>query len=190
MIEELGPMDDLLWKFLLPAIGSAAGAVLGVVLAFGRFRREKLWEARFKAYSEVLAAVERIGAVGEYERAMRCNEPTRMDNRDYLEGDGAARRDVDRHTKVSTLLFSASFGRRLEEFNLSLYHLDFDWNEALLGESDDEKHYARLRWGAETARLASDALSDLRVYAEADVGGSTLKWSSRIRALLKVAPSR
>lgn len=169
-------MDPEIWKTLLTVAASAVGAVLGVGLAFGRFRRERLWDARFKAYSDILAAVERVAAIGEYERASSCSEPTVMSNTDYLKGDTDARREIERHSQVSTLLLGRAFLQRLRILRRDLYHHDFQWNDELMGESDQVREEASLPQGAQAKALAESALEDLLPLAELHVGGGPLQF--------------
>lgn len=159
-----------IWTAVLTVIGSSIGAFISVRLAFARFRQERLWDARFLAYRDCIAAVEHLAAVNEAVRAWIGCEPLRMPDDEWQKGDLHARREVDRHANTSTLILCAGFRSRLLRFNEELHSAHHRWNGENAAPLRPEYSEDTKQMAAGVAGLGRDALRDLQTLARADLG--------------------
>lgn len=145
---------------LLAAFLSSLGAFYGTSLAFKKFRRERLWEARYHAYRQVLEDVHQVGAVAELRRATLTQEHA---PRPTNPKDDEARDRLEREAAVGGMLLDDAFVQRLIKFNTDVYLLDFEAaGSLLLANTDTEKGYIRIKKAGELVALATDAQKDLQ----------------------------
>lgn len=161
-------VDQVLTALIASAL-SVLGAWAGVAFAFGKFRRERMWEARFAAYSEILSAIERIVAVNQHTVGLRHNEPARMPQDDYARGDKVARRVVQRHVDVSGLLLSEAFMTDLSNFNADLADMEHALFHQVKGEFEPRQIEIQTEHAVRVSQLAALHLRRLGALAKADI---------------------
>jgi hypothetical protein len=116
-IEWLQAVGTVLISFL-----SAYGASL---LAYGKFKRERNWDERTKAYSTVLDAIEEMLFWCEQARAEHCCEPFNGTATDFE----ANHRTLIRATAFGEVLFSTEFLSGVKKADLALAQAIYDANE-------------------------------------------------------------
>lgn len=160
-----------LWPTVVTFFASSLGALLTVVLALGRFRQERLWDAKFSAYNEVIASLQRVAAVNAQRSAEGSPLPMRLSFEDMKHGDFEALGTLQRHEQASFLLLDSHFQRLLEQFNHDYDSLQMSWSD----EHDHSPYLDERSWPnhcGEIAKLAETALSEMRSPAEDAVYGN------------------
>ncbi|MDR6992457.1 hypothetical protein [Luteimonas sp. 3794] len=168
-----------IWTAVLSVLGSSIGAFVAVKLAYGKFRSERLWDARYHQFTEILNVVHQIEAAADFRLAMLSHEPTRVDGSG---SDSASRAELERFTAIAGLLHDNEFCARINELDYRLWQRDRALVDDLRGEVDELMRETAQRFHANEVRnLAIAARHDLQDIARASIGTSRVpRWLVRL----------
>ncbi len=129
-----------IFKYIAQIIVVFLGAYFGSLLAWHKFKQEKLWEQRRVIYKEIIEAFEELGFWSEYIRASHYFEPTIEVNIQF----DHSLRIISKHTATGSLFLSEGFQIILKEANVKLNQILFQVNEERRFDNDSEQ--SRAEW--------------------------------------------
>lgn len=170
-------MDFLQWaEKLLPALISFIGAWFGSRWGFKKYKMEKFWDAKVKAYSSVLISVENIafwGLADEEHKMLATNSNGALfnDNKFFK----LSMRELISLRQSHSLYFSRNFNELLKGFIDETKEGAFVDSEILVGEDEYGITDIFRSTSNKVKNISERYLSLLTEQAKEDIGVGTLR---------------
>ncbi len=120
--------DDLLGRIVPSVVAAIVASWVTVRLAFGRFKRENLWQRKLEAYSRILDALHicRINAERLMNESLRESEPTDEQREAYRIEYAKATSELHRMIDTGILILPDEVASHLERAMKPRYD---DWKD-------------------------------------------------------------
>lgn len=155
---------------LLPALVGFAGAWAGSRWGVTKFKREKYWEAKIKAYETVLGQFEQIAFWGRCNKAQAYCDVTVGDNDLDPNVFHDSMRTLAQLEMTAFVYFDKDFRSLIKQYRNEMESLYINDVEDLKGEPENVAYYGYANIQGEIGTLAYQALELLNSQAHKDIG--------------------
>ena len=169
---------------IIPALVGFAGAWAGSRWGVTKFKQEKYWEAKVKAYETVLNHFERIAFWGRSNRAQAYCAVTVGDNDLHPQTFNESMRTLAQLEVTAFVYFENEFRDLIREHRHAMESIYVNQVEDLQGGSEKDTYYGYANTQGSIGDMAYKALGDLNRQAHKDIG---LKGHSCERLKAKLA---
>ncbi|MDM2906620.1 hypothetical protein [Citrobacter sp. Cpo015] len=155
---------------MFPALVGFVGAWAGSRWGVTKFKREKYWEAKVKAYETVLNHFEQIAFWGRNSRAQAYCGITVGTNDLHFGLFDESMRNLSRLEVTALVYFSNEFSELIKEFRYEMETVYILGVEKLQGEPQQESFHAYADLKGNIGMMAYGALESLNQQAHEDIG--------------------
>ena len=114
-------------------------AFIGSYFALRKYKKEKIWQEKYNAYQEILAAIQNMKYWADETYSSCLCLPTigGHEGKEFHRGYAEARKCIAKYTDIGKLIISDDVAHRLDEMNSLLWAEDFRFE----GEGTDDSNY-------------------------------------------------
>ncbi|HAY0149106.1 TPA: hypothetical protein JS240_000392 [Escherichia coli] len=169
---------------IIPALVGFVGAWAGSRWGVTKFKREKYWEAKVKAYETVLNHFERIAFWGRSNKALAYCAVIVGNNDLHPHTFNESMRTLAQLEVTASVYFENEFRELIREYRYAMESIYINQVEDLKGESEKDIYYGIANTQGNIGDMAYKALDALNRQAHKDIG---LKGQSCERLKAKLA---
>lgn len=164
-------MNELFKVTVTTLILPFIAAFFGSLIAMLKFKKERLWQEKYKAYQEILNSAETIKLWATEMARSSYLMPTInfFDGKKPYEAYSEARRQVSKYICVGKLLISEDVRERLEKMENEIYSEEFRANEDDFTDDPSEKERLFGQHARKIERIIDKYLPDIIKNAKSDL---------------------